>query len=280
MDCRKRMVWSLALVSGLAGCTTTGTNNTSATNKTTVVPPSQVAQIDPAEIKKESDLPKTQPTPRMCVAWGNVAADEAEHKDSNSVETNDLRDQARKAYQKALQLDPKYVDAYLSLAKLYLAMQDDAHALATLDTATKEQPKAAGLYYFRGMMYSRRKEWQPAIDNLAKAAELEPENRTYVDTLGHALARAGRTQEALQTFLRVNSEAKAYYNIARMAQHMNQPDLSQQCLLIALQKDPQMKEAQQMVAELNGGNPSGVEQAGATSPEPGNVEPVPVVAPN
>src|SRR5438128_734998 len=28
MDCRKRMLWSLALVSGLAGCTTTGTNNT------------------------------------------------------------------------------------------------------------------------------------------------------------------------------------------------------------------------------------------------------------
>ena len=116
------------------------------------------------------------------------------------------------------------------------------------------------MHYLRGMVYSKRKEWQAALDNLSKAAKLEPENRTYVNTLGHALARAGRTEEALQVFLRVNTEGVAYYNLARMMQHLNQPEMSRQYAADSrLQKEPRLARGrrQTAVASSTGGNADG-----------------------
>lgn len=273
MDCRKRMFWSLALLGGMAGCTTTGTNTTSSTTTTTVAAPTQTARVDPDTVKKEHDLPKKDPTPKMCVVWGNVAAGEADLSPS-SVDANEKRDQARKAYQQALRLDPKYLPAYQGLAKLYLALQDSEHAVATLQTALKHHPKEAAVYFDLGMIYSRRKEWAPALDNLAKAAQLDPEKRLYVNTLGHAQARAGKPDEALKTFLRVNPEADAYLKVAQMMQHLNQPEACRQYLQTALQKDPKVAGGHELLVQLYGTDPTEVRQVGNSEIQVGNVEPI------
>ena len=203
MDCRKPVFWSLALLGGLAGCTTTGTNTpaTPTPAAPTIVNPTpqQLSQIDPSLIKKESDQPKKAPTAKMCVLWANFAAEEARGMDSSSVEANDARDRARKAYQQAIKIDPNYLDAYLGLAKLYLVLDDDEHAIATLTTASKVHPDSGGVWFLLGMVYSKRKTWEPALAYLNRAAQLEPENRTYVDTLGTALAHSGKPEEALQS---------------------------------------------------------------------------------
>jgi Tfp pilus assembly protein PilF len=265
MDCRKPMIWSLALLGGLTGCTSTGTNNN--TPASAIVPPQQLSQIDPALIKKASDQPTQKPPAKLCDVWGNFAAGEAANMGGSSVLTNDARDQARKAYQQAIRIDPKYLDAYLGLAKLYMTMDDDDHAIATLKEAAKQHPEAAGVWFMTGMVYSRRKTWEPALANLTRAAELEPENRTYVDTLGHALAHAGKTQEALAVYKRVNSEAKSFFNLARVMQHMNQTELSREYLQTALLKDPRLQaEAQDLLTQLYGGAPADAVQQTSYAP--------------
>jgi hypothetical protein len=114
MDCRKRIFWSLALASGLTGCTTTGTNNAPTTQTPPTaqtgprtVPAAELAQINPADIKKERELPPLPPTAKQCVAWGDFAAGEAKFMTASSVQANDARDRARKAYQQAIKIDPK-----------------------------------------------------------------------------------------------------------------------------------------------------------------------------
>jgi tetratricopeptide (TPR) repeat protein len=271
MDCRTRMFWSLALLGGMAGCTSTGTNTTSTPPAPTPTPV-QTARIEPDKIKKESDLPKKDPTPKMCVVWGNLAAGEADASRS-PVDANEKRDQARKAYQQALKLDPNYLPAYQGLAKLYLALQDTEHAVATLQTALKHHPKDAAVYFDLGMIYCNRKEWAPALENLTKAAQLEPENRLYVNTLGHAQARAGKPDEALKTYLRVNPEAQAHLNVARMMMHLNQPELCRQYLQTALQKDPNVPGGHELVVQLYGGDPT-VQQTSGSQIQIGNVDPI------
>ncbi len=282
MDCRKRIFWSLALAGGLAGCTTTGSNTPPPApppqTGPRVVSSAELSQINPADIKKEKDLPPVQPTAKQCVAWGDYATGEAEGLGNTSVEGNDARDRARKAYLQAMRIDPKYLDAYVGLAKLYASMNDDAHALATLDAALKQHPDSGGVYYLRGIVYGRRKEWQPAIDNLTKAAQLEPENRTYVNTLGHMLARAGRVDEALKVYRRVNSEGFAYYELARMMQHMNQLDASRHYAQLAVQKEPTLQDAQTLLGQLYS-NPEAVQQTSGTAMQADNMEGAPVVAP-
>jgi tetratricopeptide (TPR) repeat protein len=271
MDCRKPVFWSLALLTGMAGCTTTGTPP--ASTGTPITDPVKLSQINPADIKKETQLPMKEPSPHVCVAYGNAAAAEAAARFDTPLIANHLRDEARIEYQQALRLDPKCLDASLALAKLYRQMDDYDHAVATLTAAAKEHPNSAAVYFELGMIYSSRKDWQPALENLGKAAQLDPENRTCVDTLAYALARAGRTDEALQVFLRVTTEAKAYYNIARMMQHMNQLEVSRQCLQISLQKDPQLQEAQAMLAQLDSGNGAEVQQASYPPTQAGSDQP-------
>jgi tetratricopeptide (TPR) repeat protein len=273
MDCRKRMLWSLAVLGGLAGCTTTTGTNTTSAPPAPAPAPAQTAQIDPDKIKKESDLPKKNPTPKTCTVWGDWAAGEADASQS-PVDANAKRDQARKAYQQALKLDPNYLPAYQGLAKLYLALQDPEHAVATLQTGLKHHPKEAVLYFDLGMIYSNRKEWGPALENFTKAAQLEPENRLYVNTLGHAQARAGKPEEALKTYLRVNPEAKAYLNVARMMLHLNQPEQCRQYLQTALQKDPNVSGGHELVVQLYGGDPT-VQQTSGTQIQIGNVNAIP-----
>jgi tetratricopeptide (TPR) repeat protein len=233
----------------------------------------QTAHIDPDKIKKESDLPKKDPTAKACTAWGNWAAGEAAA-DTSPVAANEKRELARKAYQQALRLDPKYLPAYQGLAKLYVTMQDTEHAVATLQTGLKQHPKEAVLYFDLGMIYSNRKEWPPAMENLTKAAQLEPENRLYVNTLGHAQARAGKPDEALKTYLRVNPEAKAYLNVARMMLHLNQAEQCRQYLQTALQKDPNVPGGHELVVQLYGGDPT-VQQTSGTQIQIGNVNAIP-----
>jgi tetratricopeptide (TPR) repeat protein len=281
MDCRKRIFWSLVLASGLAGCTTTGTTTTPPPPPQTgprVITGAELQQINPADIKKERDLPPVQPTAKQCVAWGDFAVGEAEGMRGSSVQANDARDRARKAYLQAIRIDPKNLDAYVGLAKLYDSMNDDAHALATLDAALKQYPESGGVYFLRGMIYSRRKDWQPAIDNLTKAAQLEPENRTYVNTLGHVLARAGRVEEALKVYRRVNTEGVAYYNLARMMQHMNQLDQSRQYAQMAVMKEPGLQEAQTFLGQLYNNAPD-IQQTSGTSDPADNPQGAPYAAP-
>ena len=203
------------------------------------------------------------------------AADEAASRTNEPLAADQLRDIARKAYQQALHIEPANVDAAQGLAQLYMQMQDYEHATAILTAAVKLNPKAAGVWFQLGMIHSNRKDWNPAIECLGKAAQLEPENRLYVNTLGHALARSGKPQEALQVYLRVNPEAKAYLNVARGMQHINQLDLSRQYLEMSLQRDPMLAEAHQLLALLNGGPAAALQQTSATQVEAGAVQSIP-----
>ena len=62
------------------------------------------------------------------------------------------------------------------------------------------------------MCHGGEKEWDPAIRNLTRAAELDPENRKIVDALGWMQARAGRYDDSLATFMKVHDEPEAHFD--------------------------------------------------------------------
>ena len=79
--------------------------------------------------------------------------------------------------------------AYESLASLYGNLKDHSHAVAIYRKATQMFPNEPRIFYELGKCYGGDKEWEPAIQSLARAVELDPENRQYVDTLGWMQAR-------------------------------------------------------------------------------------------
>jgi tetratricopeptide (TPR) repeat protein len=108
------------------------------------------------------------------------------------------------------------------------------------------------------MAQARQKQWEPALAHLKEASDLDPENRSYETTYAYTLARAGKWQESYQAFCKLGTPAEAHYNLARMLHHLQQDDASREHLALALQADPNLASARQMLASLSG---TGVRQA-------------------
>ncbi len=253
MDCRKGLWLALGLWGGAVGCQHTG--------------PVAVATVPPDAVvtPKTADGPKKLPRPETCVAFADCRAVEACAANYSPSQREQLRDDARKAYQDALSLDPKCLAAQRGLARLYLSSEDYPRAIAAYEKALKTAPKNASLWYELGMCHHRREDWQAALDALAHATELEPDNRTYVNTQAVLLARLGRHQESLQCFSRVTSEAQAHFNLACTLRRLNQPDESRRHLELALQTNPRLESARALLNEMTA---PPIHPVGYTEPQP------------
>jgi tetratricopeptide (TPR) repeat protein len=252
MECRRPAVLAVGLFLGGLGCTHLET-----VQDITGSPPPG------AEVRKEKDKPPRQPQPATLVAFGNLNERTANQPDTPLANREQLLDQARKSYQQALKVDTKCVPAMVALARLYETRDDHARAVAMYDQALRLNPKDADLWCDLGMCRARRKEWAEAIAALRKATELDPENKQYSNYLGFTLARAGHYEESYSAFRKTQGEALAHYNVARMLHHVRQVELSKEHLRLALQADPQLAQAQQLLAQIENPNPDSIAAAPA-----------------
>lgn len=105
-------------------------------------------------------------------------------------------------FDRAIELDPKYVLAYYSRAGVYAGLGKEARIQES------DEGKALGYY-------------EKAIDDAKKAASLEPENILYLANLGQLQARGRDYEAAKATFrsiLRIdpsNKDAKAGIKILK-----------------------------------------------------------------
>lgn len=265
MDRRAAFVLALGLATGALGCAPHGT--LPLVSSDTQATPTATAEPDLAP----DDGKPHKPHASTCVAAGNLAEKTADEPLRGPAEREQLLDQARKAYQQAIALEPDYVPAHQALARLYVKLGDNERAVATYQKVLKAHPKEAPLWFELGMCYSRQKQWDRALENLRHAVTLDPENRYYVNTLGFCLARAGRYDESLACFRKICGPARAHYNLARMLHHLNRDDLSREHLRLALQADPQLAAARQLLAQIEA--PAGVVQASAADDQDAEQQP-------
>ncbi len=205
---------------------------------------------DPSQIKKAPTKAKDLP-PAVLVSFGDFKAGEALAADISSDRQQQIRELARKDYEEAIKLDPKCVPAYQGLARLHTAMQDYGRAVENYQKALQIDAKNAPLWYELGMCHNCQKNWEPALECLSRAAQFDPGNRSYVNAEGIVLAQAGRYDESLNCFVRSSNEALGYYRLALTLQRLQQPELSQRYLAVALQKDPNLAAALAMRKEGN-----------------------------
>src|SRR5581483_11317700 len=192
------------------------------------------------------------PKPATCVAFGDFCDRSADDPKRAPADRDRLRDEARMSYQQALQNDPNNLAALQALARVYNEREDSGRAIATYQKALKIHPQQTSLWYELGMTHARRKEWEPALQNLHRAVELDPEQRLYAHSYAFCLTRAGRTNDSLAAFMKVEDEASAHYDVARMLHHMKEDELSKQHLRLALQSKPDLDPAREMLASLEG----------------------------
>lgn len=211
----------------------------------------------------EKELPKRPPQAATCVSYGSFYLKAAAEPAHSSVEREQLLDQARRSFQQALKLEPKSLDAHRGLARTYQERNEYDRAAQTYQDALKISAKDASLWFDLGMCQARQQNWAGALESMHRAAELDPENRAYGSALAYALARAGRYDESFALFKKLAGEGQAHYNVARMLHHVHQDEQSKQHLRLALQSEPGLDAARELLAQLEA-PASGIRPAAGT----------------
>lgn len=208
------------------------------------------AQAESEPIRKDRKL-----KPETLVKLGALKDQAAEDPERPQAERDAFRQQARQSYQRAIDQDPKYVRAYMAMAGSFLQSGDRESAQATFSKALSVNPQDAALWFDQGTLYARSKDWSAAVDSLTQATRLDPENKTYQKTLGFALARCGHFEDSYAVLQRCMSEHEARFTLARMYKHLQQPELCQQQLALALKANPEYGPARELLNELAPGQP-------------------------
>jgi tetratricopeptide (TPR) repeat protein len=251
MNCRK---WALAvsLAASCAGCVT----------ETKTVPIS-TENVSKVKGLKETEYAKRDAQPATWVSLGELYEAKAADTKLSPPEQSAARDEARKSYQKALEFDPKCVAANVRLANLYVKQGDAAKANAVYQRALQLNPKSPQLWYEHGMVCCQQKNFKAGLESLAKAHALEPESHLYATQYGMCLARVNQPDEAVKVMACVMNKADANYNVARMMLQIDQPELGQRYLQVALMDRPTHPDALRLQAALQSGGGQGAVAANA-----------------
>ena len=236
-----------------AGCVTTQTPTNVANPATSTSSESTKVDEMPKVVKK-ADGPKRDPLPATEIAFGLIREQDA---DTEAAKANPeaqarMRDEARKAYQHALKLDPNKLDAYRHLGRIYGKMSDFDRANEIYQKALAKFPKDATLWYDVGLFHLRKKEFSEGVRCFNKALEFDPENRECMKKLGFTLAWMQQYDQGLVWLTRAQGSAQAHFNIARILLDRNQNELARQHLQTAVRENGQLEEARALLDHLEG----------------------------
>jgi Flp pilus assembly protein TadD len=165
------------------------------------------------------------------------------------------RDAARRAYERALALDPTFVPAYVNLADHHRALNQDQHGEQLLRRGIARVPEAAALHHTLGLLLVRRGRTAEAVVALGRASRLAPTSARYAYVYGVALSSTGAGDRALTTLRQAHER------------HPGDPDILMALTTISrdrgdrgaargyarklLQVAPELPEAGQLVRELD-----------------------------
>jgi Tfp pilus assembly protein PilF len=201
--------------------------------------------VEPAPVKKKGGF-----SPETKVAFAEVWVESA-FADPPPLNRDQLIDQARQAYQKVLDKEPKNEGALLGMARLYARLGDREHAMEYYKKYLSHYPKNHKIALEIAISHGRWKDWPGAVAWCDQALKGDPQNREYRKTKGFCLARAGKWEEAFGVLHDLMGEVEARYYMARILEHQNRTEDSRLQLQLALKQDPNYAPAREFLADLD-----------------------------
>jgi tetratricopeptide (TPR) repeat protein len=105
---------------------------------------------------------------------------------------------AESAYQRAIDIEPGYVFAYVNLADLYRQQGKEEEGKIVLQQGLEINADVAELHHALGLLHVRQKNLDQALISLEKAATLNQDNPSFSYTYAIALNSGGNTPKALE----------------------------------------------------------------------------------
>jgi Tfp pilus assembly protein PilF len=155
-------------------------------------------------------------------------------------------------YTKALEREPNNVPALQSIARLYSKQEQFSSAIDFYQRVVGVQPIAA---HFAELAEAQRAGGNitEAQASIQRAISMEPGTTKYHNIFAGILVSIGRSDEAVRQLEQVFPPAVANYNVAYLHFVNKNIAAAQQHLQIALQADPNLKPARDLLATLSQG---------------------------
>src|SRR5580693_3800681 len=182
-------------------------------------------------------------TPRISAALAGIVlaalglfarAPQAQPKVANTIEAarqnnlgcaymnQQLFEKGLKAFQQAVELDPKLAVARLNEAIAFLNLQKVDEAKAALEAALKQDPKNPNAWYNLGLLAKNTGDATAAIDDFKRVTEIDANDPDTWYFLGTAYVQAKQFPQAIEAFeraLKVNPlHASAEFGLSRAYQ--------------------------------------------------------------
>ena len=106
-------------------------------------------------------------------------------------------EEAIAAYERALWLDPRFAGAYVNLADAYRQQRRESDGEKVLRRGLALLPRAPDLHHVLGLLLVRKGDTAAALNELAVATKLAPDNARYGFVYAVGLHSAGKRSEAL-----------------------------------------------------------------------------------
>ena len=106
--------------------------------------------------------------------------------------------EAESEFKKALELDPNFVPAAVTLADLYRGLGRDAEAEPVLRKLLARSPSAAAAHYSLGLWLVRAGRHEEALTEFKQAADLAPESAHFGYVYAVSVASAGDRAQAME----------------------------------------------------------------------------------
>ncbi len=154
------------------------------------------------------------------------------------------------SYSKALEIESKNPPALLSTARLYERQNEKDKAVEFYQKAATVAPNNAAIFADLGSLQARSGNLTAARSELQKAVNLDPKSSSYRSALAGVMLDSGNAEAAMAELNQVNSPAMANYQMAYLHFARKNVPATQQYLGSALQIDPNLKPARDLMASM------------------------------
>jgi Flp pilus assembly protein TadD len=155
---------------------------------------------------------------------------------------------AIQAYQKVIELDPTYVEAYNNLGIIYQMIGDVDRAFGAYQKSTEINPKYEKGYNNLGILLLLRGRYEEASEAFQKALAINANNIESHIHLGILFKKKGQWQEAIESYRRALAidplHRETHYNIALLYEQLEDFELAvghyQQFIQLSSKSHPEL----------------------------------------
>ena len=188
------------------------------------LPEDTVQKPAPASPKQEA-LAKAK-NPEIETPKKQMPASEVLIHFNSGVDLYHQRDYAKaaQAYQKVIELDPGYAEAYNNLGIIYQEAGDLDRALSSYQKAIETNPRYEKAFNNLGILLYLKGRYEESIQAFKKALAINPDNIESHINLGILFKKQGRVDQAIGSYQKALSlnplHGETHYNMALLYEHL------------------------------------------------------------